>query len=404
MKPSNPLPSPRSPNRSRATPALLAAALIAAANVGAVSASGPTPAALDAEVRRAMQATGARGLAIAMIHDGQVAQVRSYGLRNAAGDRLETDTIMYGASITKAAFAYMVMQLVDEGVLDLDRPLGEYLERPLTDYPDEEKYASWPDLATDDRWRRITARHVLTHSTGFPNFGFLESDGKLRMHFDPGSRYGYSGDGFILLQFVLERGLGLDVRDEMQRRVFDGFGMQNTDMKWRPAFAENLADGWRIDGSVEPHDERGTVRAAGSMDTTIADIARFVAGLVRGDGLSAASRAELTRPQLPITTASQFPTLQPELPARARRADLAAGLGVVVFDGPQGPAFNRGGHNEWTGNTLVCVHEGRRCVVILSNDVRAEPAFPRLVAFAIGETGAPWQWIYPDMKFWAPGS
>lgn len=407
MTPSHPLTSLRHPcnrpSNRRSRLLVLAAALLAAAAVGPVSAARLTTAALDAEVRRAMQATGAKGLAIATIDDGQVTRVRSYGLRNVAGDRLETDTIMYGASVTKAAFAHMVMQLVDEGALDLDRPLGEYLERPLTEYPEEDKYASWPDLADDDRWRRITARHVLTHSTGFANFGFLEPDGKLRIHFDPGSRYGYSGDGFILLQFVIERGLGLDVRDEMQRRVFDRFGMKNTDMKWRPAFAANLADGWRIDGSVEPHDERSTVRAAGSMDTTIADIARFVAGLVRGDGLSAESHAEMIRPQLPITTASQFPTLQPELPVDKRRPDLAAGLGLVAFGGPQGPAFNRGGHNEWTGNTLVCVQEDKRCVVILSNDVRAEAAFPRLVEFAIGETGAPWHWIYPNMEFWAPG-
>ncbi|MEG3194169.1 serine hydrolase domain-containing protein, partial [Lysobacter sp. D1-1-M9] len=120
--------------------------------------------------------------------------------------------------------------------------------------------------------------------------------------------------GFILLQFVIERGLGLDVREEMQRRIFDRFGMPDTDMKWRPSFAGNLADGWRLDGSAVPHDERSTVRAAGSMDTTIADMARFVAGLVRGEGLSPESHSEMIRPQLPITTASQFPTLQPELP------------------------------------------------------------------------------------------
>lgn len=62
------------------------------------------------------------------------------------------------------------------------------------------------------------------------------------------------------------------------------------------------------------------MRAAGSMDTTIADMARFAAGYVRGDGLSATMRKELVRPQLPITTASQFPTLQPELPKALQRA------------------------------------------------------------------------------------
>jgi CubicO group peptidase (beta-lactamase class C family) len=378
---------------------LCAAALLAAA-LSPVAARVPTEAALDAEVARAMAATQSRGLAIAVIDRGRVVRVRSYGARNAAGAPLQTNTIMYGASLTKSAFAYMVMQLVEEGCLDLDRPLAEYLDRPLPEYPTENKYAPWVDLAGDDRWRSITARHALTHSVGFANFAFVEPDGKLRFHFDPGMRYAYSGEGMILLQFAIERGLGLDVGIEMQRRVFDRFGMTNTSMMWRPEFATNLADGWRADGSVEPHDERSKVRAAGSMDTTIDDIARFAAGYVRGEGLSAKARAELTKPQLPITTASQFPSLQAELPIDQRSKDLAAGLGVIAFRGPQGAGFMKGGHNDSTGNTLVCVERGQRCVVILANDVRAEPAFPRLVEFVLGNTGAPWHWEYGDMAFW----
>jgi hypothetical protein len=107
----------------------------------------------------------------------------------------------------------------------------------------------------------------------------------------------------------------------------------------------------------------------------------------------------LTAPHLPITTATQFPTLQPELPPARRRADLAAGLGVIVFNGPQGAGFFKGGHNDSTGNTWVCVKPGKRCVVILANDVRAERAFPRLVEFILGETGVPWAWEYGAMNF-----
>jgi CubicO group peptidase (beta-lactamase class C family) len=239
---------------------------------------------------------------------------------------------------------------------------------------------------------------------GFSNFGFLEPDGRLRFHFDPGARYAYSGDGFILLQFALERGTGLALGESTQSQVFDPLGMSRTSLQWRADFAKNLADGWKLDGTVEPHDERSRPRAAGSMDTTIADMARFAAAYVRGDGLSAESHAALTRPQRPITTRSQFPTLQPELPAAERRADLAAGLGVVVFDGPQGRGFFKGGHNDSTGNTWVCVLKGRRCVLILANDVRAEGAFPAIVAALLGETGAPWRWEYGEMAFWNAGS
>ncbi len=349
---------------------------------------------IDTAVRAAMTKTGAQGLAIAIIDRGRPVFVRSYGKRNAAGAPLTGDTIMYGASLTKAVFAYTVMQLVDEGKIDLDRPLAAYLAKPLPNYGNLDAYGNWGDLAGDDRWQRVTARMVLTHSTGFANFSFLEPDGKLRFHFDPGTRYAYSGEGMMLLQFVIEKGLGLDLGAEMQRRVFDRFSMANTSLMWRADFARNLADGWTADGSIEPHDERSRVRAAGSMDTTITDMAKFAAGFMRGEGISARGRAEMLRPQLPITTRQQFPTLLPELPVAHRMRGLSAGLGVITFDGPQGPGFFKGGHNDSTANTWVCVKKAGRCVVILSNDVRIEAEFPALVRAALGATGAPWAWEY----------
>lgn len=106
-----------------------------------VIAAGPTPAAIDAEVSKAMSATGAKGLAIAVIENGKVTYTQAYGIRNEKGDPLQTDTIMYGASLTKAVFVYSVMQLVDQGKIDLDRPIATYLREPLPDYPPEDKYA-----------------------------------------------------------------------------------------------------------------------------------------------------------------------------------------------------------------------------------------------------------------------
>ena len=359
----------------------------------------PPVAAIDAEARRLMAATQARGMAVAVVNAGQVVHIAAYGQRNAAGEPLQTDTVMYGASLTKAVFGHFVMQLVDEGKLDLDRPLAAYLDRPLPDYPNDPKSGPWRHLANEPRWRQLTARMLLTHSSGFANFAFLEPDRRLRMHFDPGTRYAYSGEGLILLQFVLERGLGLDVGAEMQKRVFTPLDMDRTGMMWRADFRPNLADGWTLEGQARPHDERSKVRVAGSMDTTIADMATMAAAYINGLGLSPAGAAALTAPQLPITTATQFPTFQPELPPAQRHPDLAAGLGVIAFNGLQGPGFYKGGHDDITGNTWVCVKAGKRCVVILANDVRAEAAFPRLIEFILGETGVPWRWEYGEMVF-----
>jgi len=302
--------------------------------------------------------------------------------------------VMYGASLTKTVFAYTVMRWVDAGKLDLDTSIAEYLPEPLPTYTGDDivdHYTDWSAL--DERWRKLTPRILLQHASGFANFNFLEPDEKLHFHFDPGTRYAYSGDGLATLQFVLERGLGLDVGQGTQA-VFADLGMSRTSLKWRDDFAGNLADGWDVQGKPEAHDDRSKVRAAGSMDTTIHDLAQFAAALVEGRGLSAQAHAQMLRPQLPITTRSQFPTLQPELPPAQRRADLSAGLGVVTFNGPQGPAFFKGGHNDTTGNTLVCVQRARRCLLVLGNDVRAEKGFAELTRFVLGDTGVPFDWEY----------
>ena len=364
----------------------------------------PNGAAIDAEVGKLMTRTHAKGMAVAVIDHAKVGYVHAYGIRNAKGDPLTTDTVMYGASLTKTVFAYTVMQLVDQGKLNLDTPLKDDLDKPLTTYgPDPvfpDKYGPYKDLAADSRWEKITPGMCLTHSTGFGNFWFIEPDKKLQIHFEPGTRYSYSGEGFILLQFVIEhgrkaQGLGLDVGD-LTKANFDRLGMTRTSLVWRDGFAANMADGWNDQGEPQEHDQRSKVRAAGSMDTTIADLPKFVSALVRGDGLSAASRAGMTKPRLHITTAHQFPPFLPDLPVSEQRKDLYAGLGVVVFDGPKSHGFYKGGHDGQTANTVVCIEAGQRCVVILSNDVRSEAAFADLVRFILGDIGIPYDWEYGD--------
>jgi CubicO group peptidase (beta-lactamase class C family) len=341
---------------------------------------------IDREATRLMAAARVRGLAMAVVDDGHVAFTGAWGHRSVEKNLpLKTDTIMYGASLTKLAFAYMVMQLVDEGKVALDRPIADSLPRPLPEYP---FYAA---LNGDERWRMWTPRILLSHRSGLANFAFMEPDQKMRMHFEPGSRYAYSGEAVQVMQFVLETGLGLDVGAEMQRRVFDRFGMTRTSMTWRADFADNVADGYGIE-SMEAHSKRSRPRAAGSMDTTIADIAKFFAGFSRGEGLTERSRAEMVKPQLAIDSAQQFPTLVTKPSDAMKAMKLATGLGLIIFDGPFGRGFFKGGHNDTTGNQAICVEKSRRCVVFLANDVRAESLFQRLTEVTLGDPGMPWSW------------
>ena len=368
-----------------------AAALAAGLLCGCAAPQKPARTLNDDEIQRVMRREQVQGLAMALIENGKVGKVRAFGTRNAAlGQPLQEDTVIHAAGLTTAAFAYLVLQLADEGRLDLDAPLDKLLPQPLPAY--RERPFDYADLVDDARWRKLTPRILLSHAGGFANTRRYEWGGALQIHFDPGSRYAYSGEGYLLLQLVIERGLGLDVGLEMQHRVFDRFGMKHSGMRWRTDFAANMADGYGFDGGVEPYAPHFRVRAAGSMDSTIGDQAKLWAAIMRGEGLKPETRAAMVRGWLPIGTARQFPTLDGGQAAWPQR--LSAGLGVVSFQDGSGPAWFRDGHDEWSANLVLCLEKGQRCVVFMSNDVRAERLYPELTRLALGETAMPWSWQY----------
>jgi CubicO group peptidase (beta-lactamase class C family) len=342
---------------------------------------------VDAMVEELMNTREVPGLGVALIHDGRVAFTKAYGKRSLDPARpLQTDTVMYGASLTKATFAWFVMQLVDEKKIALDTPIGRYLPKPLPDFP------RYTDLAGDGRWSRLTFRILLNHTTGFANFRGLEPDRKLKFHWDPGTRYGYSGEGLMLAQFVLEEGLKLDVGREMQRRIFDRFGMTRTSMTWREDFASNYAEGYTEEGKLEPHDRRGSVRAAGSMDTSLRDWSVFLAAVVRGEGLSKQAAAEMIRRSVEIDSEKQFPTLDQPRTDRWKSIGLGYAVGWGVFETPYGQAFFKEGHDEGTANYALCVAGRRDCILLMSNSTRAEAIFVTLVHRLLGELPIPAEW------------
>ncbi len=335
------------------------------------------------------------GLALAIIDHGAVKTIRTYGNRKLEPPTpLNNDTVMYGASLTKFVFATYVMKLVDQGLLELDKPVGGYFPKPLPEYEE------WSDLAGDPRWRKLTLRNLLDHSSGWANYRFFppeggyHPDGKLKFYYGPGQRYGYSGEGYILAQRVLEMSLNRDVSEDMTRLIFAPLGMMRTSMIWKDGFASNYATGYSVDGKDSGHDQQDNARAAGSMDTTIRDFAHFVAAYMRGDLISRRAQNEMLRPQIAITSAHQFPSLDPATDPRNREVNLAAGIGVVTWRSPYGPAFMKGGHNDSTDNMLVCLETSRRCVILLSNTAKGERLFPQIVRYVLGDTNFPWRWEY----------
>lgn len=138
----------------------------------------------DEEVRALMARAGMEGSALAVTDRGQVRSVRTWGRRKV--DRnlpLTPQTVMYGASLTRTVFARMLLQLVDEGRLDLGAPLPALLPRPQPAC-DSRPY-DFSDLAGNERWRRPSPRIPLAHASGFANFRWVEPDRKPRFHVDP---------------------------------------------------------------------------------------------------------------------------------------------------------------------------------------------------------------------------
>lgn len=358
----------------------------------------PTKDDIDILVRALMETEEVPGLALALIESGTVTYKKTYGYREVeTATSLDTDTVMYGASLTKFLFSAFVMQLVEEGKLDLDTPIAALLPKELPSY---ERYQ---DLEGDPRWRQLTMRILLNHTSGFPNFRFFLPDGgfdkdaKLKFFFNPGERYGYSGEGYYIAQLVVEEMLGIKTGPELQKRFFDPLGMTRTSLTWRDDFRPNFAQGYSVDGENLGHNMQSNVRAAGSMDTTINDFSAWVAAFMRGDLMSAKTRTEMLASTFPITSLHQFPTLDTTIAPRNRDHHLAAGIGVETWRGPQGAGFDKGGHNEKTDNMLVCLTEADRCVLLMSNTAKGDRLFPQIIDYILGDAGILWAWKYSSL-------
>ncbi|WP_417461429.1 serine hydrolase domain-containing protein [Kordiimonas sp.] len=363
---------------------------------GAVQAArADLPAGTDELVGALRQDHAVPGIALAYIEDGKVAYKKAYGFAKLESQTLlGENTVMYGASLTKFVFAAYVMDLVAEGKIELDTPIGDLLPKPLPEYED------YSDLDGDERWRKLTLRHLLSHTTGFPNYRFFppeggfDKDGKLRFYFEPGARYGYSGEGYYIAQLVVEEVLGLDTATELERRFFTPLGMERTSLTWQDHFKDNYAHGYTREGENKRHNMQSNVRAAGSMDTTLRDFSAFVAAFMGGKLVGAGAQKAMLAPGLAISSRHQFPTLDAAVHDANTDVGLAAAVGAVTWVGPQGRGFFKGGHNEKTDNILVCLEVGRRCVLLLSNTAKGDLIFPEIVDHVLGETGMPWGWEY----------
>ncbi|WP_411341422.1 serine hydrolase domain-containing protein [Sphingopyxis sp. J-6] len=349
-----------------------------------------------------MQIAGVPGIAIAVVDRGALVWSEGFGVKNAlTRDPVQEDTLFEAASMTKPVFAYVAMRLADEKRLDLDRPLVAY-RRPA-------------HLGDDPNLEQITARHVLAHSTGLPNW----ASGPLVTNSAPGSGYSYSGEAFIWLQLVVEKITGMGLGSVMQAKLFGPAGMPRSSFGWDEDIARAAVFGhaeppegeqilppqptrelgdrllpiaakwrkpiafWTYEDSVaamreaDPKTPPSThdllVNSAGGLLTTASDYARFM--LLMMDGRA--------RADWEIGEAARQAMLTPRTDVRGR--DISRGLGWELERSPAGQLFQHSGSNYGIFRTLGVGDTGNgRAIVVFTNGANGQALASRIVREATG--------------------
>jgi CubicO group peptidase (beta-lactamase class C family) len=358
-----------------------------ASSIKRLDGSAITASEIDETVSRLMHAAKITGAGIAIFNDGKIVYLKTYGFRNLKkGLPLTPDSVMSAASFTKVAFAYMVMQLVQEGVLDLDKPVYQYLSKPLPEY------GAYSDLAGDERYKKITTRMLLDHTAGFPNWRRFNDDRKLHIHFEPGSRFAYSGEGISLLQLVVETVTNRPLEDLMQERVFQPLGMIRTSMVSHLRFEGDSANGYdEQENSLGPQ-RRLKAQAAGSMKTTPADFARFIQAVLQGQGLRKETKELMLSPQIQILSKHEFPPLSTETTEENKPIRLSYGIGWGLYWTPYGKAFFKEGHDDGWRNYAVCFDDAKIGIVIMTNSSNGEGIYKELLETLLKNTYTPIEW------------
>lgn len=361
------------------------------------------------DLPRLMQALRVPAIGMAVVERGEVVWARNLGVTNAETRApVADDTLFEDASLSKPVFAYLVLQLADRGVIDLDAPLVRYRRMDyLADHP-------WVD--------RVTARDVLRHSTGMPNWRKDPAHEKLVPAAKPGTRIDYSGEAIFWLQLVVEKLTGESLDESMQHLLFGPAGMRDSSYTWSRDLAERSVYGhravedeeagmppqmlretwnaaqtvadrwgkplsaWRYEDAqralpeVQAIAPKGLVNwsgdilanAAASLRTTPSDYARFMALMVR-------------TPRAPwqISEATRTAMLTKQIDVPGRWTDK--GLGWNLEATPRGPVFYHSGSNGGIfKNFALGDARGQRALVALTNGGSGNVLYRRVVRAATG--------------------
>jgi CubicO group peptidase (beta-lactamase class C family) len=353
---------------------------------------------------RLLELASVPGLALAVVNEGRVWR-RGFGRAIEDPARpVSEETVFEAASLGKPIFAYAVLRLADAGRFDLDRPLYDYHPIPEANNP---------------RMRRVTARHVLSHTTGLLNW--RKEPGPLQPRTDPGKEFSYSGEGFFYLQRVIEAVVDKPFARFMREAVLDPLGMTQSSYVWLPQFESRMAAGydghekrldvqsaigrrqliiaqewgkplseWRYEDSaravplVNPQWPVLPVymdpNAASTLLTTVTDYAKYLMRLVArppdpGLELLEATRRAMVTPQVQLNSALHW------------------GLGWGIQRDEQGEVLWHWGANNSFRNFVIADPANGRAIVVFTNSENGIRVCERVIVAVTGHDHPAFLWI-----------
>lgn len=295
---------------------------------------------LDKFIQKQMDSLGLPGLSFALINHGKVVYHRALGISNlATHEKVNENSIFEAASLSKPVFTYFVLKLVDQQKINLDTPLYRYLP--------------YADIAKDERYKLITARMVLSHTTGFPNWRNFDKrnenlykPGELYLKFTPGTQFAYSGEGYYYLTLVIAKLNNLTIttlEPIFQAEVAKPLGLKNAWFSGNKYITQHKVKG-HVQGKLSnkvwptsfPEQDSTWFEAAGGLHTEAISFSRFLIALMDGKGLSKHLTDEMFKAQVQLDKNS---------PHYLFNGDTAWGLGIAIKPTNYGTIYEHGGNN-----------------------------------------------------------
>ena len=349
---------------------------------------------LDEKINAMIKAANVHGLAVAIFNNNKIVYKKTFGYKNVESkEPIKGNTNIYGASLSKVVFAVLVMKLVEEKLIDLDKPLQDYLPKSIYEYaPTKKWHDNYGDLKDDSLYNKITARMCLDHTTGFHNWRWYEPDQKLRVRFQPGLKYSYSGEGLVYLQVVLEHMTGKSLEELMQQKIFGPLKMTMSSYTWQPRFEKDYCVGHNSEGKLYEKDKDNDARSASTLETTLDDYAIFTKAVLTNSILKPSSTNEMFKAQIGIRSIQQFGPLSLRDSTLNDPIQLSYGLGWVLLQSPYGTGAFKEGHGDGFQHYTILFPERQSGIIIMSNSDNGESIFKELLESTIGDTFTPWYW------------